>query len=73
MFDKFFHVPRKIIFEYHPHRDGNFALPCHPSQRREPDYTSDDTRVEAATAQQARYRTDPDREQDHVTLTTRCP
>ena len=32
MFHKFFHVPSKIVFEYHAHHDGNFAFPRHPSQ-----------------------------------------
>jgi len=70
MFHKFFRASSNIIFEYHAHRDGNFALPRHLSQRSEPDYTSDDTHVEAAAAQQACHRTDPDPKQDHVALTT---
>jgi len=73
MFHKFFHVPGKIVFEYHAHHDGNFAFPRHPSQRRDRDYTSDKTHLEAAASQKACHRTDPDPKQDHVTCTASRP
>ncbi len=73
MFHKFSRVSSQIIFEHHAHRDGNFALPHHLTQRREPDYASDDPHVEAAASQQACHRTDPYPKQDHFALTTRRP
>src|SRR5271163_4553456 len=73
MFHEFFHVPGKIILEYHAHHDGNFAFPRHPSQRRDPDCTSDNTHLEAAVSQKACHRTDPDPKQDHVTCTASRP
>jgi len=73
MFYNFSHGPRKILFEYPAHHDGNFAFPRHPSQRRDPDYTSDNTHLEAAAAQKACHRTDPDSKQDHVTATASRP
>jgi hypothetical protein len=73
MFYKFSHGPRKIFFDYHAHHDGNFAFPRHPSQRRDPDYTSDNTHLEAAASQKACHRSDPDPKQDHVTCTASRP
>ena len=73
MFYKFSHGPREIFFDYHAHHDGNFAFPRHPSQRRDPDYTSDNTHLEAAASQKARHRSDPDPKQDHVTCTASRP
>jgi len=73
MFHKFSDLPSKIVFEYHAHRDRNFAFPRHPSQRRDPDYTSDNAHVEAAASKKARHRTDPDPKQDHVTGTASRP
>ena len=69
MFHKFSHLRSKKVFEYHAHHNGNFAFPRHPSQRRDHDYTSDNTHLEAATSQEACHRTDPDPKQDHVTCT----
>ena len=73
MFHKFSHVPSKIFFEYPAHHYGNFAFPGQPSQRRDPDYTSDNTHLEAAASQKACHRTYPDPKQDHVTCTASRP
>jgi hypothetical protein len=73
MFHKFAHVPSNVLSNYQAHRDGNFALPRYLSQRREPDDTSDDPRLEAAAAQIACHRADPDPKQDHVALATSRP